>query len=111
MTSWKIYAQDSIYIKAKFTCSEDYTMAFLDILNTKDQNNHLLTKFNPIMFNIYGEGNFSRPFFISPKDPMVLTFIAFFIKRQLDNKNYINDNNHHFINSNHIVDPREVHQN
>jgi hypothetical protein len=59
-------------------------VAFLDILNTKEKNNNLLSKFNPIMFNIYGEGNFSRPFFVSPKDPMVLTFIAFFIKRQLD---------------------------
>ena len=38
---WKSIVHELQYVKTKFTCSEDYTVAFLDIFNYKTQHSDL----------------------------------------------------------------------
>ncbi len=78
---WRAISHDLQYVKTKLTCSDDYTVAFLDIFNYQSPHPDLDT-LNPLVVSISGEGCFSRPFYLPNRDPMFMVFVALFIHRR-----------------------------
>jgi|LauGreDrversion4_2_1035121.scaffolds.fasta_scaffold30028_2 hypothetical protein len=70
MDFWRSY-EDQISIELRFTGSKDYTLGYLDFLDTKRQKESFERPPLPMTIMVGGTGHFSKPFNINRHDPLI----------------------------------------
>ena len=67
---WRAY-EDQINIELRFTASDDYTLGYLDFLDTNRSKESFDRPPLPMTIMVAGTGHFSKPFHINRHDPLI----------------------------------------
>jgi len=67
---WKNY-EDSVNIELRFTSSDDFTLGYVDFLDTKRTRDTYDKPPLPMTILVSGTGSFAKPFHINRHDPLI----------------------------------------